>query len=206
MHADVRPRAHARQGLALRENLGVGTDADLQILAPGAGFDQGLFQRRRFRRTGLQTTQIVTHQITDMIADARRRRQVAARPLLDHPLQHGGDEGHARRLHRLKVDGRQEPGPRRIARLGIGIGQDVRQSARILARRPLQDRRRISRFAQVASGGKGARHIGQTLAVHAHHRRALNRRRPDTSEQKSAVVGGQNVGRRQAHQFILSDT
>ncbi|MNR37114.1 hypothetical protein D3C85_1551070 [compost metagenome] len=88
MNAHVGAHAHTRQRLALGEDLGVRTDADLQILAPGPGRDQGLLQSRSFRRARLQPMQVVADQVADMVANARRRRQIAARPFLDHPFQH----------------------------------------------------------------------------------------------------------------------
>ena len=104
---EVADRGHRRR---LGEDLGVRPDADLEILRPHALLDEQLLQRHRLRRAGLQPGEVVADQPADLGAHFRRVLGRAARLLLDHPLQHRHGEGDARRLDRLQVDRRQQPG------------------------------------------------------------------------------------------------
>ena len=63
-----------------------------------------VLQLHRRGRAGLQLRQIIADQPLHLAAQLCRRRQIAARPLLDHPLQHRDGEGDAGRLERLQID------------------------------------------------------------------------------------------------------
>ena len=156
------PGADRGHRLRLGEDLGVGADADLEVLAPGALADQHLLQRHRLGRAGLQRRQVVADQPGHLGADRRRGGQVAAGALLDHPLQHGDREGHAGRLQRLQIDRRQQP--------GLFAGCDPRAAcwpARRRRRRSRSPRRgaqrggRVRRLAQVAHGREGRGDVDQ---------------------------------------------
>ena len=66
---------------------------------------------------------------------AFRRLRIAARALLDHPLDHRDGEGHARRLDRLEVDGSEQPRLRGVAFIGRRVGENVFERAEPFAGR-----------------------------------------------------------------------
>ena len=126
----VRAAAHRGHRLRLGEDLGVRTDPDLEILAPGALRDQHLLQRHRLGRAGLEPAQVVADQALDLRADRRRGGEIAPGALLDHALQHRGREGDARPP--------SAPGgpPGRGARAVPGRGRPAGVLARIASRLP----------------------------------------------------------------------
>ena len=107
------PAPTALIGCALVKISASGADADFEILAPRALLDQHPLQLHRLRRAGLRGGEIAADQPVDLGTDGGGRCHVAARPLLDHALQHRDREGDAARLDRLQVDRGQQP---RVAR------------------------------------------------------------------------------------------
>jgi hypothetical protein len=67
------------------------------------------------------------------IPSAACRLRIAACALFDHPFDHRDGEGDARRLDRLKIDGREQPWLRSIAPIWRRIGENVRKRADALA-------------------------------------------------------------------------
>ena len=118
MDADVRTAAHGRQRLPLGENLGVGTNADLEVLRPHALCDQGVLDRARLRRAGTEVTQVAADDGHDRLPHRLGLARVAAGLLLDDALEQAGHERDAARLDRLQVARRQQPRQRGIVMLG----------------------------------------------------------------------------------------
>ena len=156
MDAGIHSGADGGHRLRLGEDLGIGADADFQILAPRALLDQHFLQTRRFGRTRLQLRQIIADEPIDLGADLRRGAQVAARAFLDHPLDHGDREGDSRGLDRLEVDGCQQPGLAAIALSRAACSQARLDAADVFAVRRAQCGGRIGGLAQVAHGGEAA--------------------------------------------------
>ena len=125
-------RGHRRR---LGEHFRIGADADFQILAPGVLIDQHLLQLHRFRRAGLELREIVADQPHHFLADGLRRRRIAARPLLDHALQHRDRKGDARRFQHLQVERREQPGFCAVAAVGRRVGDDAFEIADPFRRR-----------------------------------------------------------------------
>src|SRR6266568_3910628 len=71
--------------------------------------------------------------------------RIAARPLLDHALQHGHREGDAGGLDGLEIDRRQQPGFGRIAIVGRRVGENRVERAERLAASRVQRRGGIFR-------------------------------------------------------------
>ena len=134
MEAGVRAVTDRRHRLALGEDLGVRPDADFQILRPRAFGDQRVLQPHGGGRARLEPRQVVADQPRHLGADRRRGVPIAARALLDHPLQHRGRERHAGGLDRLQIDRRQQPRPRGVAPVLRRVGENFRQRGDALAR------------------------------------------------------------------------
>ena len=123
--ADLGTGADRRHRLRLGEDLGVRTDADLEILRPRAlrAISASLSRappaspgaRSRGRRRSARDQRPRT---------ASALRRVAARLLLDHALEHARDEGDAGGLDRLQVAGREEATGQRASRVA---GRRVRE-------------------------------------------------------------------------------
>ena len=111
MQAGMGTHPYRRHRLRLGENLGILADADLQILRPCALGDQHGFQPHGFGRAGFQPRQVIAHQRRNFRPDGGGGAIVAARLLLDHPLQHRHGEGDAGGLDGLQVHRGQQPGP-----------------------------------------------------------------------------------------------
>ena len=113
VEAGVGAAADRRHRLRLGEDLRVRADADLQILRPRALARSAPPSAAR-PPASPASARARSSPISRPIS-ARMRAAlsaVAARALLDHPLQHRGGEGDARRLDRLQIDGREQPGLR----------------------------------------------------------------------------------------------
>src|SRR5437879_2186370 len=88
------------------------------------------------------------------------RIRIAARPLLDHPLQHRHRERNAGCLDHLQVDRRKQPWPGRIAGVRRRVVQEILQRPYPLAAGGAQRPRRIGSGGKLAGGGevRGAGH------------------------------------------------
>ena len=84
--------------------------------------------------------------LLELVADFSRARVVAARAFLDHPLDRGDGEGHARGLDRLQVDGREEALGREARQLVDAEQPLARDACRIVA--SPSGRRRSARRAK----------------------------------------------------------
>ena len=116
---------------------------------------------------------------------------VAARLLLDDPLQHRDGEGDAARLDRLQVDRREQP--RTIA----GPGGDLRERPERASGRGPHQRGGVVGLEQVAHGRHGAAgDVEHHALADGRDTGAAGVRRPDAAEPGAdAVVGvGQRVG------------
>ena len=126
---------------------------------------------------------------------ACRRIRIAARPLLDHPLQHRHGEGDAGRLDHLQIDRRQQPRLGRIAGVGRRVVQHILQRARPArpSRRatPRPDRQR----GKLAGGGKLVGDVEHAVLADRDHRRAGEIGTPDPPHQRGVgEIVGQNEG------------
>ena len=91
--------------------------------------------------------QVGADHLADGAADRVGPAGIAARLLLDHPLEQAGREGHAARLDRLQVAGRQQIRRGRVAPVAGAVGEDLgeaRRCARPGRARAPPDRRRSS--------------------------------------------------------------
>ena len=185
--------------LALGEDLGIRTDPDFQVLAPGALRDQHLLQLRRLRGPGPQFRQVVADQPLHLRADRRGSVQVAAGTLLDHAFQHRNGEGDAGRLDGLQVDRCQQHGFRRITGFGRRVGKDVADVAEALAVGRTEGRGRVGALAQVTHGGECAGDVPCGVVPDCHHRRTVHIRPPDPPGQRGIRgILGQRRTRRYA--------
>ena len=140
---------------------------------------------------------------TSAARTASASRRVALGLLLHHPLQQAGGEGDARRLDRLQVDGRQQPGLGGIAPRRIGVAQQVLDAAEPpVGRQRAQEADRIGQVEQRRYGGHMAAHVEDAIRPHQHHARARQRRpaptparsrcrrsRPRAARRRRAAIG-----------------
>ena len=110
MEAGIGAVADRRHDLGLGEDLGIGPDTDFEILRPHAFVDQQRLELHRRIGTGLELREIIAVQCLDLTAHRRCGGGIAARTLLDDPLQHRDRKRHTGRLDRLKIDRSDEPG------------------------------------------------------------------------------------------------
>ena len=90
-----------RHRLRLREDLGVGADADFEILRPQPLGQKHTFDLGRLRRTGDKPREAVADDPADLGAYGLRAIGIARRLFLDHAFDHRGGEGHATGLDGL---------------------------------------------------------------------------------------------------------
>jgi hypothetical protein len=107
--ADFGAQTHGGHRLRLGENLGIGTDAHLQILGPGALPDQRFLHLRGLGRAGTNLRQVVADHRDDFPAHGDRLGRIATRLFLDDALERAGDERDAGGLQCLQIARRQEP-------------------------------------------------------------------------------------------------
>ncbi len=132
---------------------------------------------------GLRRRKIVADRSLDLGADRRRPFGVAARLFLDHPLEHGHGEGDARRLDRLQIGRRQQPGLGRIAAFARRVGKDIGEQADRLAGGVAGERGRLRRLAEVAHRRRHSADIDQFGAMQGDDRRPLELRAPDAADE-----------------------
>ena len=116
MQAGIGSCADRRHRLRLGEDLGIRPDADFQILAPRALFDQNAFEVHCLLRARPELGKVLTDHADDFGANRRGRGRVAACLFLDDAFQHRYGEGDTGGLDRLQVDRRQQ---RRLPRIAI---------------------------------------------------------------------------------------
>ena len=102
---------------------------------------------------GLELGQIVADQPHHFLADRFGRGRIAARPLLDHALQHRDGEGDAGRLQRLQVDRREQPGLLRGRAHRAACWRRWLRDRR--SARPLLARKRLGRVVLLAERADG---------------------------------------------------
>ena len=128
VQADGGAPADGRHRLALGEDLGVGADADLEVLAPEA-----LGLERRLGGGGLGAARVdVAQDGADQAGDAGADRLgavgVAGGALLDDALDHRAGEGDAAGLQRLQVAGGEQA--RAVGAVAAGRGDGVERADR----------------------------------------------------------------------------
>ena len=197
MDAGVQEGADGRERLRLGEDLGVRPDADLEILAPGALRDEHLLEARGLARARLEPGEILADEAHDLGADGGRGLRVAARPLLDHALEHRDGEGDARRLDRLQVDGGEEPGLFGVASLGRRVGEDRRKLAERLALGLAQLQGWVLILAEIAHRREARRDVDDAVRADGDDRRSAELGSPDAPGERGvapilgkAVLGG----------------
>ena len=156
----------------LREHLGIRTDSDLKILAPGPLSDQNVLKPRGFRRTGLEPPQIVTHQAQYLGSNGCRRAGIASRPLFNHALKHGHGKGHAGSFDHLKIDGGKQPRTRRIPAIGHRVRNDLVKRPHPFASGCPQKPGWVVHGREPAHGGGSGRNVEDTLLTDRHDRRS----------------------------------
>ena len=181
----------------LGEDLGVGPDADLEVLRPHLLREQQFLELHRLRRAGLDLRRGRRRPPPPPGAHRLRRRRVAARLLLDHALEHARGEGHAGGLDRLQVAGREQV---QVLRIGL-VGERVVEVADRLARRRADGRQRVGQFEQRADRGRDAREVEQLALAQQHRRRPAGRAwQPGAADQRGAFCvrgqGGLGIGAR----------
>ena len=185
METGVGASPDSRHRLALGEHLGVGADADFQILRPGAGLDQRVLEPHRRGRARLESAEIIAQHAHDLVARFHRAFTAAARALFDHPLKQGFREGHAGGFDRLEVDRREQMRVVRPSAVARRVGENVaeRPEARTFRRSKRLGRR--GRFAKVAHGRKRGADVEDALLPDRDDRRAVNLRSPNASRQRA---------------------
>ena len=159
--------ADCRHDLGFGEDLGVGTDSDLEILRPGALLHQHLLQFHRLRRTGPELRQITADQAADGGADFSGGGRIAAGPFLDDAFEHRGGEGDAAGFQRLQIDGGQQPGLRGIAGFGRRVGHDGVNATEARPGDGTGGLGRIIGLAEIAHRREGGGDVDQTAAIAA---------------------------------------
>ena len=170
------PVPTAAMGLGLGEDLGIGPDADLEVLGPGAARDQRRLEPHGLVGAGAQLREILAHQGHDLGPDAGRGGVVAPRTLLDDAFEHRHREGDARRLHGLEVDGGEQPGPAGVAALRHGVGQHLVEPADPLAGGGAERFGGVGRLGEVAHRREARRDVVEPVRPHPPPPRG--RRRP----------------------------
>jgi hypothetical protein len=139
--------------LGLGEHLGVGADADLQILAPQTFGLQECLDLGGLGRSGDQIAQAVTDHPGDAGADFGGKRGVSSGAFLDHPFDHGPRESDAAGLDRLQIAGGQQAGGF-FGRLNRGCGEGC-QRAKVFTGKAGDKSCDIRQFQQITHGGRG---------------------------------------------------
>ena len=156
MQADGSPPPHGGHRLRLGEHLGVGADADFEVLGPDALRDERGLHLRGLLGPRPDVAEAVADHSADARANGLRPRRVALGTLLDHPLQHGAGEGDAAGLDRLKVVGREKVPPAGIGLRGHAVRFQLAERAERPAGLPLHERRRVGLLQHVHHGGRRA--------------------------------------------------
>jgi hypothetical protein len=192
--ADACAEADCGHRRTLREQLGVGADADLQVLRPHPPGDEDLLHARRLRRAGPDPAQVGPDDRLDLAPGAVGQRGVAVRALLDHALEQARDERHAARLHGLEIARRQEPRPRAVAR-ALNAVREQRLQARERGRLPDRraDVRRLCDVEEVADGRLRARQIDRLAAAHADDRGAVLGGQPRAADEHGLVCAARQA-------------
>ncbi len=194
--ADLLAGADGCQYGRLGEDLGVGADADLQVLGPQALLLQQGFQGHGLGGARADVREVLADQRLHLAAQLLCARCVAARLFLDHALDHAGGEGHAGGLDHLQVAGREQEGQGGIAGAGPAVAQQFVHRAQSLAGGLARGLGGPVGIEQGAHGGEGAADVEHALGAQRHHcGAALRAGRPGPGHQRAgqAVVGQQVV-------------
>ena len=174
---------------ALREQLRVRADADLEVLRPHALGHEHVLDARGFGRAGTDAAKIRSDDRLDLASGAVGERGVPARALLDDPLEQARDERDAARLHGLEIARREEPRLRAVARTLDAVGN---QRVEATQRGRLTDRGAdllgLGHVQQMAGGRIRARQIHGLGTAHADDGRAVVGRQPGASDQQGVAV------------------
>ena len=92
MDTHARAQAHRGHGRTLGEELGIGTDAHLEVLRPHVPGDEDVLDAGGLGEPGLDAAQIGPDDGLDLSPHALGQRGVAPRPLLDDALEEARDE------------------------------------------------------------------------------------------------------------------
>ena len=184
-----RAPAHRRHRLGLGEHLGVGPDADFEILGPETFRDQGGLDPGRLLRARPDIAQSVADHRADPLANGGGAGGVALGLFLDHALQHGAGEGHAAGLDRLKVVRRQKVPRPRIGFRGPALALELVNRTERAARLRAHECGGVVLLQQVMHRGRRAgRDIEQRAVPEGHDQRPLVRapHPPDETPGRSA--------------------
>ena len=116
MHTDASTQPHRGHGRALREELGVGADAHLEVLGPHLTPEEDVLDACGLCRAGTDAAKVRPHDGLDRSPRAVGQGGVAASALLDDALEQARYEGDAARLDGLQIARREEPRARGVAR------------------------------------------------------------------------------------------
>ena len=197
MDADLGARAHSAHGLALGEDLGVGTNAHFKVLGPDALGHQYVFEAGCLWRARTHFGQVVANDAHHSVADLPGFGCVATGLFLDDPFQHGGDKSNAGSLDGLQVRRRHEPGQRGGACSSVAVGQNSGRVADALALMLAHGFGRARHVQQGRAGGGQLRQVKHAIFPHLDQRgaHALN---PGATDQYGAgmVLGkcGRDIG------------
>ena len=207
--SDIRPGS--AQALALKNLLqqkklwsqylevGIGPDADLQVLRPQLLLLQQVLQRQRLGRAGADVGQAGADQRRDLAAQPQRTTGVAAGLLLDHAFDHAAGKGHAGGLDNLQVAGRQQPRNGGVLTFRLAVVEQRIDAAQELAGHRTHGLRRLVGLQQRTHGGEVLAQIEHAIGADHHHSRAGGHAgTPDATHERS----GQAVLRQHLVQAI----
>ena len=188
MHAGIHAGADGGHRLRLGEDLRVRPDADFEILAPRALLDQHLLQLHRLRPSRASAWR-------DRRRPAGSPRRGCAAAALRSPRARSSITRSSidtakvtpARLDRLQVDRRQQPGPRRVARLARRVGEHGVERPERFARGRAQRGGGIGASHRSRMVGKRGGNVDQPAVAHRDHRRAAEIRPPDAPGERGAA-------------------
>jgi hypothetical protein len=199
VNADVGTGADRRHRLRLGEDLGIGTDADFEILRPQAIGLQHVLDASGLLGARPHAAQVVPDDARDLAPHGIGARRVTACLLLDHALQHARDERHAGGLDRLQV-ARCEQARHGAVAVAVRLRERLRERADAWrTAKAANHRGDASALEQLAHRRRDRRHVDEVVADDAHDRRTVHLGHPRTAhEQRVRRIGWNARGRRKS--------
>ena len=191
MKTRVVAAADSGHRLPFREHLRIRTNADLQILRPGAGLDQRLLEPHRSGRPRLEGAQLSSESVRDRLARSVGALPAAMRALFDDALHERLGESDAGGLERMQIDGGQQPRPVRRSRFPRRVGEDLGQEPEARAPGRVKGFGGRGLLAEVVHRRKSGADVENAIRPDRDNGWSADIRPPDPSGQGSgkAVVG-----------------
>src|SRR5690606_30720981 len=143
----------------LRENLGIRTDGNFQVLRPFAAPDQFALQLPGAVGSGPHRRQLGADRLLQGIADDLGLPGIAAGSFLDEPLEQTDDESHTRRLDGLYIAGRAQYRKRAFRRPAEAITHQFRYQANGSTRHTTYKFDAVILVEKIRHGGRIGRNI-----------------------------------------------